>query len=145
MPDIDTTETTNIKVTATTAANIHQEIIIPNSDGRAYGYLKLEREHQNQLWDILLKLSNNSTLGNELLNLSTNELEVLRGSLLIMLYENLRRGDLTPDSYISKMLEYIQKENNPLLYSLAIGYLGDCAHLYIKRGDPLYLEFENTF
>ena len=61
-----------------------------------------------------------------------------------MLYENLRKGDLAAEIYISKMMEYIQNENNPLLYSLAIGYLGDCAHLYIKREDPLYLELENT-
>ena len=144
MPEIDTTETTNIKVRYTTVDNAQKEVIIPNADGRAYGYLKIDKDHQNQLWNILLEISNNNTLGYNLPNLNNNELEVLRGSLLIMLYENLRRNDLNPECYISKMMEYIQKENNPLLYSLAIGYIGNCAHLHLKEGDPQNIELENT-
>lgn len=94
---------------------------IPNPQGREYGYFKVTEEHQEKLWSVLLDTENTD--------------ELLRGSLLITLYENLRRKNLNPHTYITRMGEYIRKETNPLLYSLSVGYLKDCAHLHLEKGD----------
>ena len=89
---------------------------IPNPQGREYGYFKVAQEQQEKLWTLLTDPKNDD--------------EVLRGSLLITLYENLRRTNLNPETYLTKMTEYIRQETNPLLYSLSLGYIQDCAHLH---------------
>ena len=104
---------------------------IPNPTGREYGYFKVPKGEQDRLWTILKEQINaDQTYTDQAESARTNSGEVLRGSLLITLYENLRRENLDPATYMKKMMGYIPDETNPLLYSLALGYLQDCAHLY---------------
>ena len=91
---------------------------IPNPEGREYGYFKVSKGDQERLWSILADPANAD--------------EVMRGSLLITLYENLRRNNLEPATFMARMTEYIQHETNPLLYSLSLDYIKDCIHLYHK-------------
>lgn len=107
-------------------------ICLPNPDGMAYGYFKVERKEQQILWDILLDAAGRTEKRSNLMDagLGKEQLEVLRSSILITLYENLRRANSEPAIFMEKILEYIQIEENPLLYSLALSYAGDCHLLY---------------
>lgn len=117
---------------------------IPNADGRSYGYFKLTGNGDEILWNTLFEaLAPTNESNSRLLKMSSEELEVLRGSLLITLYENLRRGNLDPELFMQKMLKYIQLERNPLLFSLALGYAGDCHNLY-SQSFSTPSELENT-
>ncbi len=98
---------------------------IPNADGRNYGYFKLSEKNQEHLWNILLGTSDSSEA-----KMTPDQREVMRGSLLITLYENLRRGALPPQSFMTNILRYLEIEQNPLLLSLALGYAKDCHNLY---------------
>ena len=109
---------------------------IPNPTGREYGYFKIAKGDQQRLWGLLAEKTKTE---------QANGSELLRGSLLITFYENLRRENLEPATYMKRMMEYIQNEENPLLYSLALGYLQDCAHLYPQwaKGDEDLAGLEN--
>ena len=92
---------------------------IPNIDGRSYGYFKLTENWQREIWNIVLKSNDVDS-------------DVMKGSLLITLYENLRRKNMQPEIFMANILQYLQKEQNPLLYSLALGYAEDCFSLYLR-------------
>lgn len=62
--------------------------------------------------------------------LDTSKNEVLRGSILITLYENLRRKTISPDTYRLAMSRYLPGEKNTLLFSMALGNLGDCQRIF---------------
>lgn len=54
-------------------------------------------------------------------NLPACKDEVLRGSLLITLYENLLNRTIPAELYMEAMLDYLPTENNSLLFSAALG------------------------
>ena len=89
-------------------------VILPNTDGRGYGFFKIGEEETDGLWNTL----------------RTSKDEVLRGSLLITLYENLRRKTISPEGFKQSMLTYLPTESNSLLFSLALGYLSDCQRVF---------------
>ena len=84
--------------------------IILNSDGRGYGYFHVEGNESDSLF-ALLKSSTD---------------EILRGSLLITLYENLLNHAIPTDKFLANMLSYLTEEKNPLLFSSALSYIGSC-------------------
>lgn len=86
-------------------------VVIPNVDGAAYGFFRVKDEQEANDWFSVLKES---------------EDEILRGSLLISLYENLLNRTISPEGYMCAMLEYIPKETNTLLLSTALDYIGNC-------------------
>ena len=65
------------------------------------------------------------------------ENELLRGSLLITLYENLLNRTISPESYMEAMLNYLPEEDNSLLFSAALGYIGNCQRLFPVDAAPL--------
>lgn len=87
-------------------------VVIPNIDGRAYGFFRIADDEKS-----LQAIT-------ELLN--RTEDEVLRGSLLIALNENLRHNGMTAAAFRQILLSHIPQEKNSLLYSMSLGYLGGC-------------------
>ena len=104
------------------AAEVHVKLehlptdafILPNVDGRGYGFFRLDEPTAAACWNVLLKSDD----------------EVLRGSLLITLFENLRRQTIDPAGFRSALLAYLPQEPNALLFSMALGYLGNCQALF---------------
>lgn len=96
-------------------------VILPNVDGRGYGFFKLSEAEAPGVW-AALRASND---------------EVERGSLLITLYENLRRKTISPAGFRDAMLAYLPTERNALLFSMALGYLGDCQRVFPADARPL--------
>ncbi len=90
------------------------ETVIPNANGASYGFFQL----------------NEGDAAHWVACLDTCTDEVLRGSLLIMLYENMLNRTIDPQWYLGKMLKYVAKETNPLLFSLALGHIDGCIRLY---------------
>lgn len=90
------------------------EVIIPNTDGSAYGFFMLNESEAEQFTFYLDTCTN----------------EVVRGSILMTLYENLLNHTIHPEWYISKMTDYLSKEKNPLLFSLTLGYINGAQRLY---------------
>lgn len=96
---------------------MHQEegsFIIPNIDGKGYGFFRLNEADARACAAYLPGCDN----------------ELLRGSILITLYENLLNQAITPDFFMETMLNYLPQENNSLLFSAALGYIGNCQRLY---------------
>ena len=80
--------------------------IIPNTDGKGYGFFRLNEADAKACAAYL----------------SVCENELLRGSLLITLYENLLNRTISPESYMEAMLNYLPKEDNSLLFSACLLY-----------------------
>ena len=96
-------------------------VILPNVDGKGYGFFKISEDEAVGTWEAL----------------RSSEDEVLRGSLLITLYENLRRKTISPEFFREPLLAYLPKEKNALLFAMALGYLGDCQRLFPADSHPL--------
>lgn len=94
--------------------------IIPNTDGRGYGLFAINGADLEAQWEALGRHAGTDA-----------EDEVLRGAVLINLYENLRHGMIEGEEFRDSIIAYINAEQNPLLYSLALGYLGDCQKWYL--------------
>lgn len=87
--------------------------IIPNVDGRGYGFFKLE----------------SSTTDYCMQNLTLFKDEVTRGSVLITLYENFLNGTMKATDYMNCMIDFLPKEKNQLLFSQAVSHTKSCFHL----------------
>ena len=96
-------------------------IILPNTNGRGYGFFKITEEESSGLWSVL----------------RSSEDEVLKGSLLITLNENLRWKTISPQGFREEMLAYLPNESNSLLFSMALSYLGDCQRIFPSDSRPL--------
>lgn len=97
-------------------------ILIPNVDGTSYGFFRITDRKEAAGWVSVLKRTQD---------------EVLRGSLLISLYENLLNRTIPADWYMDAMLDYLPMEKNPLLFSAALGYIGNCQHIYPVQPEKL--------
>ncbi|MDR1161920.1 MAG: aminopeptidase [Tannerellaceae bacterium] len=97
------------------------EAIIPNSDGSAYGFFRLTGDEAEAFVSCLDTCAN----------------EVVRGSILITLYENVLNRTLLPDWYIARMIEHLPTEQNPLLFSLTLDYITSCQRLYPAHPAPV--------
>lgn len=96
-------------------------VLLPNTDGRGYGFFRLDEPEAVRLFSYLLTSSD----------------EVAKGSLLITLYENLLHQHISPQWYEKAMLEYISQETNSLLFSLALDYIGNCQRWYPQDAKTL--------
>lgn len=89
-------------------------VILPNIDGRGYGYFQLSAHDAEGIFACL----------------DTARDEVLRGSLQMTLFENLQNKAILSNSFIPAMLHYLPTEKNALLYSMALGYVGQAQRLF---------------
>jgi aminopeptidase N len=94
------------------------EVILPNADGMAYGYFRMDSTMQQATWR-QLPLTD----------------DLARGALLINLHEALWRGDVAPREYASRLTEYLPNEQNPLLYSLLVGHLRTAHSRFVEAPD----------
>ncbi|WP_289773531.1 M1 family metallopeptidase [Phocaeicola sartorii] len=95
--------------------------VIPNADGKGYGFFRLHEKDAKACLSYL----------------SACKDEVLRGSLLITLYENLLNRAISSELYMEAMLDYLPEENNSLLFSAALGCIGNCQRLYPASSEKL--------
>lgn len=95
--------------------------VVPNADGKGYGFFRLNEADALACATWLPACDN----------------ELLRGSILITLYENLLNQSITPAAYMEAMLKYLPQENNSLLFSAALGYIGNCQRMYPADTEPL--------
>ena len=107
-------------------SDLNNAVILPNTDGKGYGLFLINENKEENVWQFIRKHNGNSP-----------KEEVLRGSLLISLYENLRNGSIDADSFQKHILEYLPNESNPLLYSLGLGYLSNCQSWYETVSEPV--------
>jgi aminopeptidase N len=93
-------------------------VILPNTDGMAYGYFALDSAMWQSAWGQVREMD-----------------DVSRGALLINLYEALWRGDVAPEDYINKMAEYLPGEKNDLLFNMAAGQVRTAYTHFAERAD----------
>ena len=105
----------NPRVTAKLASEPDADAyIIPNVDGTGYGFFRIAQNEINPLFKVL----------------SSSDDELLRGSLLITLHENLLNNVIPADKFMNAVISYIRNEKNELLYSQALSYITNCQRLY---------------
>lgn len=88
--------------------------LVPNADGMGYGFFRLGKMNKKELVSIL----------------KNSRDEVLRGSLLITLNENFLNRVIPSGWYLDVLQDYLPGEENPLLFSMALKYIGNCQHMY---------------
>jgi aminopeptidase N len=96
------------------------EVILPNADGMAYGYFRMDSTMLHAAWSQLSQAD-----------------DLSRGALLINLHEALWRGDIPPKEYARRLTEYLPRERNPLLYSLLIGHLRTAHTRFVESPDEM--------
>ncbi len=105
--------------------------IIPNIDARGYGYFKMLPATEEFCMKMLTNPITSGTLS-----------QVEKASTLINLYESYIRKNLNYEKFGAFLLNYLEQEQDPILFSQAAGYLGTVqfyATSLLKKGVP---EFE---
>lgn len=87
--------------------------IIPNCDGRSYGYFKLDPTTATYCMSQLSEIKD----------------DVARGSVVITLYENFLNKNIDATEYMNCMIDYLPKETNQLIFSQAVSYARSCFDL----------------
>lgn len=90
------------------------DVVIPNKDGKAYGFFRLNSEQAQKCVHVL----------------QTSDDEVFRASVLLSLYENLLNQTIAPEWYMDRMLTYLPHESNPLLFSMLLGNIANGSRVY---------------
>ncbi len=88
--------------------------VLPNADGRAYGYFPLDSLDAAWL----------------LANLETLPDPTARLSALLTLNENLLNARIRPADFLNAMIRYLPLERERLLYTQALGYTTGCFGLF---------------
>ena len=83
-------------------------VILPNVDGRGYGFFKIEAHDVEGAFAYM----------------DTVDDDLLKGSLLITLNENLQNHTVDVDAYLHSLMNYLAHEESDLLYTMALGYVG---------------------
>lgn len=96
------------------AGTIH---LLPNSDGRAYGYFVLDSTTSAYLMDHMHTLPD----------------DVARLSTLITLNENVLNGTIAPKRFLEAMVAYLPQEPNQQLFEQALSYIQSCFGLYYNE------------
>lgn len=95
--------------------------ILPNIDGRGYGFFELRPEDIQGAFACL----------------DTTADEMLKGSLLITLHENLQNRTLKAEPFLHALVSYAKQEKNDLLYSMALGYISQAVRFLSARPEGL--------
>ncbi len=104
----------DISVTNELTFDAKDGFIVPNPNGKGYGFFSMNMSDAFHCMDLL----------------HSSKDEVLSGSLLINLYENLLNETIDSKWYMQEMLKYASNEQNPLLFSMALGYIGNCQRIF---------------
>lgn len=95
--------------------------VIPNTDGRGYGFFRLTEKDARAC----------------MATLRTAASETLKGNLLIVLHENLLNRTIQPEWFMEEILEYAAHEQNPLLFPVALDYIDNCIRLFNPERSPI--------
>lgn len=95
--------------------------VLPNIDGRGYGFFELRPEDIQGAFACL----------------DTTADEMLKGSLLITLHENLQNRTLKAEPFLHALVSYAKQEKNDLLYSMALGYISQAVRFLSARPEGL--------
>ena len=106
-------ETTDVEVvmdgtTAKTPIGQRPMYILPNSDGRGYGYFRYD----------------SASLAWVLENWHTIEDETCRQAQLMNMHEAFQHGEITADRWLNSLLNGLPSEENPLIASTICSYIG---------------------
>lgn len=85
------------------------QYIIPNTDGKGYGYFALDDGTADYCLD----------------NLAAFADPVARLSVIITLNENRLNGGIPADKFTAALLAHLQAEQEPLIFTAALGYVKD--------------------
>lgn len=96
-------------------------LIIPNVDGRGYGFFRIRSAKADELFSAMLGSKD----------------DVMRSSILMTLYENMMNAVVTPDWLCKSLLRSLPSETNPLLYSLSMSYLSGALRLMAVQPQEL--------
>lgn len=96
-------------------------VILPNIDGRGYGFFELNPKDVQGAFACL----------------DTTTDDMLKGSLLITLHENLQNRTLKAEPFLQALIAYAKQEKNDLLYSMALGYISPAVRFLPARPDGL--------
>lgn len=110
--------------TASLAAPTGTMHLLPNSDGRAYGYFVLDSTESDYLMHHLSILPD----------------DIARLSALITLNENLLHGAIAPDQFLNALIQYLPQEPNSQLFEQALTYLQGCFGRYYNETPSPELE-----
>ena len=105
----------------TKIAKPEEAVILPNVDAKGYGLFTLNEAQHQAMWKAISAHQGKNAAS-----------EVLRASLLINLYENLCKGNVSPKVFRQEILSYLEQEDNALLFSLGMGYLTNCQRNYLS-------------
>lgn len=92
------------------------KVIVPNSDGKSYGYFRMAPEI------MIDALNSYETLD-----------ETARGALLINAYEAVMHNDLPAKDFLAYLTKYLAAEANPLLYGLQSGYIAGVYERFMRQ------------
>lgn len=92
---------------------IQSPYIIPNADGRSYGFFRLDTATANYCMK----------------NITTFSDVVMRGSVLASLYENFLNRVIPATDYMDFLISYLPTEQNQLLFGQAVGHCRSCFSL----------------
>ncbi len=100
------------------------QYVVPNADGLGYGYFPLDRPTATYLLKHLADFSDTR----------------VKLSALLTLNENLLNLTLSPDEFLQAMIDYLPREENHQLFTLALGYASGCFGLFYGEQPSLAYE-----
>lgn len=101
--------------------------ILPNSDGKGYGYFKTDpvsKEWYLENWGQI-------------------DAPSLRFSTLMNLYEGLMHLDVAPETFLGLIMQYLDSETHSQIFRQALSYAERCAELFTKPNSELRNIFED--
>ncbi len=101
--------------------------ILPNSDGKGYGYFKTDSANSKWLLENWGQIAD----------------PVLRFATLVNLHENIMHLDLPPEAFLKSMMHYLELETNSLIFRQALTYAERCAELFTTPDNELRRTFED--
>jgi aminopeptidase N len=105
-------------------------VAIPNTDGRGYGFFVLDSATSDFILDSFVSYKDGKS---ELFPLLS--VDVTRLSLLVTMYENMVRGVIPPYEFVSVLTKYLPQEQNVLLFGRGINYLVSAYTRYLDPKD----------
>lgn len=99
------------------------DYMIPNGNGNAYGFFKLDSKSKQFL----------------LTNIHKIEDDLVRGVAWINLYENLCEGEIKGKEFVLAAEKQLAKENNPLILERMLSYLQSAYWLHLSTEERLQI------
>ncbi len=124
-------KTHTVKMTGSKTKGItipeEEYIVLPNRDGRGYGYFKADPKSTEWLLE----------------NWGKIDQDVSRFSMLMNLYEGMMHLDVKPEAFLESMIRCMDTEANPQIFRQALAYIEACTKLFVKPDHELHEKLED--